>query len=147
MINFGKLDLYAGVTEDFPFSVPLFESDDETAAELAADDIVVCALSARTKGEPTETLLTIASNAATANDSKVYLTSLGDDDTGDPATGYVRFAEDDTAELVADWAADVFQKLYVCELWYVDNSETAPADAKKIFARGEILLHRTGALT
>lgn len=146
IINFGTLDLYAGVTEDFPLSVPLFESDDETAAELAGDDVVYCVLSARTRGEPTEALLTIASDSPTTNKSKVYLTSLGDADTGDPAVGYVRFAQADTEALVADWDDDVYQMLLVCELWYEDASETDPADAKKIFARGAILLHRTGAL-
>lgn len=146
VLNFGKLDLYAGVTEDFPFTATLFESDGVTAAELAADDVVHCVLSSRTKEEPTEALLDIASNAATANKSKVYVTDLGDSGAGDPAVGYVRFAQADTAALVADWAAEVYQTLLVCELWYVDASETEPTAAKKLFARGEILLHRTGAI-
>lgn len=146
MIDFGKLELYAGVTEDFPFSIPLFESDDETTAEFAADDVVYFVLSSRTKAEPTAAVLTIASDAATANKSKVFVTDRGDAITGDPAVGYVRFAQDDTAALVADWDDDVYSQLLIGELWFIDNSETEPADARKLIGRGEILLRRTGAL-
>lgn len=143
--DFGKLPLYAGVTEDFHFTAELFESDNATPAELAADDVVHCVLSTRTRGEPTAVLLDIASDEATANDSQVHIDDLGDADTGDPATGFVRFAEQDTAAIVATWGATELSKSLVCELYYIDASETEPADARKLFLRGTVELHRSGA--
>jgi hypothetical protein len=144
--DFGTLDLYAGLTEDFPFTASLFESDGVTAAALASGDIVHCVLSERTKGEPSAVLLDIPSDDDTPNDSRVFITSLGNAGTGAPAVGYVRFAQADTAAIVAAWTGGVLSKYLVCELYYIDLSEAEPTDAKKLFLRGVIHLHRSGAL-
>jgi hypothetical protein len=143
--NFGELDLYAGVTEDFPFTAQLYASDGATPAELVAGDVVHCVLSSRENEEPTGVLLDIASDEASDNDSQVHITATGDAQTGEPAEGYVRFAQEDTAAIVAAWDDTVLSKRLICELYYVDDSETDPADARKIFSRGIIHLHRSGA--
>src|SRR5436190_871933 len=144
-IDFGTLDLYAGLTEDFPFTAELFDSDGESFAQLAGNDVVHCVLSERVKEEPTTLLLDIPSDDETDNESKVYVTDRGDAVTGDPAVGYVRFAEGDTAAIVAGWESEVRSKHLVCELYFIDSVQANPIDPKKIFLRGVIHLHRSGA--
>lgn len=140
----GEDDLYAGFTEDAPWSVPLVESDGTTPAELAAGDVVHCVLSSRDKEEPVTILLHLTSDDETDNHSRVEITATGNANTGDPAEGFVRFAQADTQALVDAWDAGIVSKRVVMEMYYVDASETDPADAEKIFLRKIIHLHRRG---
>jgi hypothetical protein len=139
------LDLFAGVTEDFPFTIELYASDGVSFAALAAEDVVHCVLSERVGGEPDTELLDIASDQEASGESRIYVTDLGDAIDGDPALGYVRFAQVDTDAIVDDWDDEVRSKHLMCELYFIDASEINPANAKKIFWVGIIHLHRSGA--
>lgn len=143
--DFGELDLFANNTEDLPFTALLYASDGVTGAALAAGDVVHCVLSTRTKGEPFTAALSLNSSTATANKSKVFVTSNGTASPHAAAAGYVRFAQADLTALVATWAASLGSQRYVCELYYLDDSETDPADARKLLLRGIIHLHRSAA--
>ncbi len=142
-LDFGELDVFANNTEDLPFTALLYAADGVTGAALAAGDVVYCVLSSRTKGEPGAAVLTLNSNAATANKSKVFVTTSGTASPHAAAAGYVRFAQADLAAIVATWAAAIGSQRYVCELYYLDDSETDPVDARKLFLRGTIHLHRS----
>lgn len=144
-INFGTLDLYAGCVEDFPFTAELYGSDGESPAALAVADVVHCVLSERVKEEPDDEVLHIQSDQEAAGESRVYITDRGDAVEGEPAVGYVRFAQADTDTIVDAWDEAVRSKHLVCELYYVDSVEANPASARKIFLRGVIHLHRSAA--
>jgi hypothetical protein len=143
--DFGTVDVYAGLTEDLVWTALLFEADGETAAILAAGDVLHFVISERTRGEPMTELLDVVSSSATANGSRVVVSSYGTTSPHAEATGYVRLAQGDTDALVDAWDAETTSKRLVGELYYLDDSETNPADAKKLMARGVIHLHRSGA--
>jgi hypothetical protein len=142
--DFGELDLYSGKTEDLPLTATLYASDGVTGAALAVADVVYGVLSEREDGEPRAAVLTVDSDEATENKSKVFITDLGTASPHTDVEGYVRLAQADLAAIVAAWDDEVASKRYVFELYYTDDSETEPADAKKIFLRGVIHLHRSG---
>jgi hypothetical protein len=144
-LDFGTRDVYAGCTEDLPFSVYLFDNNGTDSAALAEADVVHFVLSERTKGEPDTELLDISSAAYTANKSRVILSSLGNAITGAPATGYVRFGQADTDAIVDAWSNEIRSKHLVGEMYFIDASETQPTSAKKLLLRGVIHLHRSGA--
>jgi len=143
-IDFGELDVYAHNTEDMPFTATLYDSSGNPAS-LAAGDIVYCVLSERTDGEPRAAVLTARSDQATANKTKVFVLSLGTASPHVGASGYVRLGQADLAAIVAAWASSVSSKRYVAEMYYLDDSETEPENARKIFLRGVIHLHRSAA--
>ena len=143
--DFGEVDVYAGLTEDLVWTSLLFEADGTTAAILAAGDVLHFVLSQRTRGEPMTELLDVVSSSASANGSRVFVSSVGTTSPHAAANGYVRLAQGDTDAIVDVWAADVTSKRLVGELYFLDDSETNPADAKKLMARGVIHLHRSGA--
>ena len=82
--------LVAGRTEDLDWTI--FGPDKRTPLVLEATDVVRFKLSATAGGDP---LLDLRSGEATAAGSTVTITDL------DPATGTVRLAQGDTAELAA----------------------------------------------
>lgn len=143
--DFGELDVYAGLTEDLLWTSLLFDADGLTAAILAAGDVLHFVLSERTRGEPMEELLDVISGSASANGSRVFVGSVGTTSPHAAADGYIRLAQGDTDAIVDAWDADVTSKRLVGELYYLDDSETIPADAKKLMTRGVIHLHRSGA--
>lgn len=122
--NWGEKICYAGRTEDFTWA--MYDKDGEAVA-IAADDVVRFKLAATAGATPA---LDIDSVAPTAVGSVVTIDELGEAGVT-PASGTVRLAQGDTSGLTA-------RKYTGCELALVDNSETAPADAIKVFGRGTI---------
>lgn len=131
VLDWGERILYAGRTEDFPWEMYYWDTASRTFKPLAIanDDHVRFKLGLTETGTPT---LDLDSVWATANGSVVTISTRGTLDSV-PAAGTVRFAQADTANLTA-------RRYAFCELALVDNSETAPADAIKVFGRGAILL-------
>jgi hypothetical protein len=143
--DIGEEDVYAGLTEDLLWTCLLSEADGATAAKLAAEDIVHFVLSERIRGEPGDIVLDITNTAANENGSRVFIESLGTVEPHVAANGYIRLAQADTDAIVDAWAETIRSVRYVGEMYYLDDSETNPADAKKLMARGTIHLHRSGA--
>jgi hypothetical protein len=142
-ILFPERDLYAGHTEDFVWTAELYENDNVTRAKLGVGDIVHFRLSERLGGEPISPVLAINSVGPTSQGSLVVIQDLGDALAPRDASGYVRFAQADTAAIVAAWPATLKSKKYIGELFYLDDSETSPADARKLICRGIVHLHRS----
>lgn len=143
--DIGEVEVYAGLTEDLVWTCLLYEADGATAAKLASGDVLHFVLSERTRGEPADELLNVTSSSANANGSKVFVTSEGSVDPHEAASGYVRLGQADTDAIVDAWADSVMEKRLVAEMFYLDDSESSPADAKKLMARGVVHLHRSGA--
>ncbi len=131
VLEWGERILFAGRTEDFPWEMYYWDTVTRTFKPLAIaiDDHVRFKLVLAEGGAP---VLDLDSVAPTTAGSVVTIAVRGTLDTV-PASGTVRFAQGDTANLEA-------RKYQGCELALVDNSETLPADAIKTFGRGTIWL-------
>ena len=120
MANTFEQEVYRNRTRDFEFKI--YEADGTTGVAIQTTDVVRCKLGRLGGGTPD---LDLRSGAATANGSTVTITQ-----TTAPATGLVRMAQGDTNLLPVG--------AYRAELMLVDDSETAPADAVKVFSTGVI---------
>ena len=118
----------AGRTEEFEWQA--YKADGKTPEAFAAGDVVRFKLSASSGGTP---ILDLASNATTANGSRVIVDEVGEAGVT-PASGRVRLAQGDTSG---------FSGKRAFELDLVDNSEDNPADAIKTICRGSIVFWPT----
>lgn len=141
-LEFLQQDLYCGRKEVFYWEA--YDDDGTTPIALAAGDVVRAKLAENSGAAP---VLDLRSGASTPNDSTVVideLGSVGGMDPDEPASGRVIFGPLDTRDLPAGWTgrdAERRQKKYFLELALVDDSETAPPDAIKVFGRGPLVLH------
>lgn len=123
-LDWGEIEVYSGRTEDLPFAI---YDEDGVALGIAVTDVVRFKLASGAGATPT---LDLDSVAASAQGSIVVISARGTSGSV-PASGYVRIAQGETLTV---------KKYADCELALVDDSETSPADAIKVFGRGAIVV-------
>jgi hypothetical protein len=132
-LEFLETKLACGRKEIFEWQA--YDDDGATPAVFAATDVVRAKLAPSPRDAPA---LDLSSASVTSNFSTVVIESLGSAEL--PASGYVLFGPADTAPIQASWPSGTHEKKYFLELTLVDDSDDAPPDAIKVFARGWVKL-------